>query len=119
MEPIREPIAIIGSGCRFPGGANTVSKLWDLLEQPQDVSEPISSERFNIDRFYHPTGSHHGTTNVKNAYFIAGNARKFDAPFFSVLPSGASFLQISSSLARSKVSMVSHWRLLALFGSRY
>jgi hybrid polyketide synthase/nonribosomal peptide synthetase ACE1 len=90
MEPIREPIAIVGSGVRFPGGANTLLKLWDLLEHPRDVSEPISSERFNVDRFYHPKGSHHGTTSVKDAYFIAGNARKFDAPFFNVLPSGTS-----------------------------
>ncbi|KAH7350679.1 hypothetical protein BKA65DRAFT_243259 [Rhexocercosporidium sp. MPI-PUGE-AT-0058] len=89
LQAEREPIAIIGSGCRFPGDANTLSKLWKLLEQPRDVSEPIASERFNVDRFYHPTGSHHGTTNVKDAYFIPGNARKFDAPFFNVLPSEA------------------------------
>ncbi len=93
LQPVREPIAIIGSGCRFPGDANSLSKLWKLLEQPRDVSEPIASERFNVDRFYHPTGHHHGTTNVKDAYFIPGNARKFDAPFFNVLPSGMSLLQ--------------------------
>ncbi|PVH71608.1 hypothetical protein DL98DRAFT_471444 [Cadophora sp. DSE1049] len=89
LQPAREPIAIIGSGCRFPGDANSISKLWKLLEQPRDVSEPIASERFNVDRFYHPTGHHHGTTNVRDAYFIPGNARKFDAPFFNVLPSEA------------------------------
>ncbi|KAL2071876.1 hypothetical protein VTL71DRAFT_13111 [Oculimacula yallundae] len=89
LDNVREPIAVIGTGCRFPGDADSLSKLWTLLEQPRDVSEPISAERFNVDRFYHPTGSHHGTTNVKDAYFIPGNARKFDAPFFNVLPSEA------------------------------
>jgi hybrid polyketide synthase/nonribosomal peptide synthetase ACE1 len=84
----REPIAIVGSGCRFPGEANTPSKLWELLQKPQDVSAPISLSRFNIDRFYHPKGSHHGTTNVKDAYFISGDPRHFDAPFFNILPSG-------------------------------
>lgn len=48
----QEPVAIIGSGCRFPGGANSASKLWDLLSNPRDVSSRIGSGgRFNLERF--------------------------------------------------------------------
>jgi len=55
-----EPIAIIGSGCRFPGSSSTPTKLWDLLENPRDVLTPIPSDRYNVDGFYHKDGTHHG-----------------------------------------------------------
>jgi len=49
---LNEPIAVIGSGCRFPGDADSASKLWDLLSNPRDVSSKIGSGgRFNLDRF--------------------------------------------------------------------
>jgi hybrid polyketide synthase/nonribosomal peptide synthetase ACE1 len=86
---IREPIAIIGSGCRFPGDANTPSKLWELLRQPRDVASSIPSSRFNLGRFYHPDGSHHSTTNVRESYFLSEDCRHFDAQFFNVLPTEA------------------------------
>ena len=42
-----EPIAIIGMGCRFPGGANTPEALWQLIHNGIDailslihISEP-------------------------------------------------------------------------------
>ncbi len=85
-----EPIAIIGSGCRFPGGASSPSKLWDLLRDPSDVSSHISqSGRFNLDRFYHPDGDHNGTTNSQRGYLLAENVRQFDAKFFSMPPGEA------------------------------
>lgn len=37
----REPIAIVGSSCPFPGGATSPSKLWELLEKPRDVVQEI------------------------------------------------------------------------------
>jgi acyl transferase domain-containing protein len=56
----REPIAIVGSSCRFPGGATSPSKLWDLLEKPRDVLQEIPNSRFNINAFHHPDSQHHG-----------------------------------------------------------
>ncbi|KAF5858310.1 hypothetical protein ETB97_004590 [Aspergillus alliaceus] len=90
MHPSRnEPIAIIGMGCRFPGEACSPSKLWDLLHNPRDVARDIPDSRFNLDRFYHPTGSHHGTTNIRQAYLLSEDVREFDAKFFSVPPGEA------------------------------
>ncbi len=79
-----EPIAIIGSGCRFPGEASTPSKLWELLSQPRDVLRKI--DRYNYKAFYHPVGSHHGTTNVQDAYLLSEDHRLFDAQFFNIKP---------------------------------
>jgi acyl transferase domain-containing protein len=89
-RPLNEPIAIIGSGCRFPGGSSSASKLWELLKDPRDVSSQISeSGRFNIDRFYHPESSHNGTTNSRRGYLLSENVRHFDAKFFSMPPGEA------------------------------
>ena len=56
----REPIAIVGSSCRFPGGATSPSKLWELLEKPRDVLQEIPASRFSTRAFLHPNSQHHG-----------------------------------------------------------
>ncbi|KAK4245506.1 polyketide synthase [Corynascus novoguineensis] len=87
--PIAEPIAIIGTACRFAGGATTPSRLWELLANPVDLTREIPAERFNIEAFYHPDGEHHGTTNSPKAYFIDQDHRVFDAGFFNISPKEA------------------------------
>ncbi|KAI5918389.1 hypothetical protein F4810DRAFT_715562 [Camillea tinctor] len=84
-----EPIAIVGSACRFPGGANSPSTLWKLLETPPDLCQDIPKDRFDTTRFYHPDGSHHGTTNVRQSYFLQEDVRLFDAGFFNINPNEA------------------------------
>lgn len=79
-----EPIVVVGSGCRFPGGANTPSKLWDLLKQPRDVQSKMPKERFDVDTFFHPDGKHHGRTNAPYAYMLQEDLRAFDASFFNI-----------------------------------
>ena len=85
-----EPIAVIGAGCRFPGGADTPSKLWSVINHPCDLSRKPSASRFNIDSFYHPVGTHHGTTNATKSYWLEDNDRSnvahFDAGFFNIQP---------------------------------
>ncbi|KAI0411933.1 hypothetical protein F5X98DRAFT_383165 [Xylaria grammica] len=85
----QEPIAIVGSACRFPGGANSPSALWKLLEAPRDLCRDIPKDRFDTTRFYHPDGSHHGTTNVRQSYFLEEDIRLFDAAFFNINPNEA------------------------------
>lgn len=82
--PPGEPIAVIGSGCRFPGNASSPSKLWGLLSQPRDVLSKIPSTRFNPEGFYHPDGEYHGHSNVRHSYVLSEDHRAFDADFFNV-----------------------------------
>jgi acyl transferase domain-containing protein len=82
----KEPIVIIGSACRFPGDVDNPSKLWELLLEPKDLQSVVPEERFNIDAFYHLDGSYPGRTNARHAYFLKGNLRAFDAPFFNIQP---------------------------------
>ncbi|KAL9121258.1 MAG: hypothetical protein Q9187_002183 [Circinaria calcarea] len=81
-----ESIAVIGSSCRFPGSANSPSKLWELLREPHDVLTTVPKDRFNPDGFYHPNGMHHGTSNVTESYFLQEDHRVFDAGFFNIKP---------------------------------
>ncbi|KAI1824158.1 lovastatin nonaketide synthase [Xylaria intraflava] len=84
-----EPIAIVGSGCRFPGGANSPSSLWKLLENPRDLCQEIPSSRFNPNGFYHHNGAKQGATNVRHSYFLDEDVRVFDAAFFNISPKEA------------------------------
>ncbi|XDG10245.1 hypothetical protein ABKA04_009860 [Annulohypoxylon sp. FPYF3050] len=85
-----EPIAVIGFGCRFPGGADTPSKLWSVLRNPENLSKKPPTDRFNVDAFYHPVGTHHGTTNATQSYWLEdserSNVAQFDAGFFNIQP---------------------------------
>ncbi|KAK8039997.1 PKS-NRPS hybrid synthetase psoA [Apiospora rasikravindrae] len=81
-----EPIAIIGTSCRFTGGATSPSKLWDLLSDPTDLSREVAKGRFNAEAFYHPDGEHHGTTNSIRGYWLDQDIRAFDAGFFNITP---------------------------------
>ncbi|KAM7198454.1 acyl transferase/acyl hydrolase/lysophospholipase [Rhypophila sp. PSN 637] len=85
-----EPIAIVGTACRFPGGCLSPSKLWDLYKRPRDVLREIPHDRFNADRFYHPDPAHPGTSNVRHSYVLSEDHRLFDAQFFGVKASEAS-----------------------------
>jgi acyl transferase domain-containing protein len=79
-----EPIAIVGSACRFAGDASSPSKLWDVLKEPQDLLREIPDSRFNADAFYHPDGSYHGHSNVRHAYLLNEDVAAFDAEFFGI-----------------------------------
>lgn len=84
-----EPIAIVGSSCRFSGGADTPSTLWDLLSAPTDLSRRPPQTRFNTDGFFHEDAEHHGTSNVSRSYFLEEDPRLFDAGFFNITPKEA------------------------------
>ncbi|KAI0466095.1 hypothetical protein F4859DRAFT_527534 [Xylaria cf. heliscus] len=87
-----EPMAIVGSSCRFPGDATSPSKLWDLLCNPSDLSREVPPDRFNAKGFYHPDAKYHGTTNAIKAYWLNANPASFDAAFFHIIPKEAAAL---------------------------
>ncbi|ERT01454.1 hypothetical protein HMPREF1624_02703 [Sporothrix schenckii ATCC 58251] len=85
---IPEPIAVVGSSCRLPGGASTPSKLWELLKEPRDLLSEVPKSRFHVQSFYHPDGEHHGATNATQSYFLdeSEDVRTFDYNFFNINP---------------------------------
>ncbi|TLD24362.1 hypothetical protein PspLS_06895 [Pyricularia sp. CBS 133598] len=81
-----EPVAIIGYALRFPGGANTPPKFWELLTSGRDISREPDPSRLNLSKFHHPKGEHHGSSNVLKSYFLDQDPCLFDASFFGISP---------------------------------
>ncbi|KAK4153322.1 hypothetical protein C8A00DRAFT_33947 [Chaetomidium leptoderma] len=83
------PIAIVGIGCRLPGGASDPDKLWELLMERRSARRETPQDRFNIDAFNHPDADRNGTLNNRGGHFLDEDIAAFDAPFFSISPAEA------------------------------
>lgn len=71
-----EPIAIIGAGCRFPGGTNNLDDYWSLLDHGRDVVTEIPAARWE-------EMGHHGVESGWHAGLVDGLDR-FDPRFFGI-----------------------------------
>jgi len=85
----KEPIAIIGMGCRFPGGANNPDAFWELLRGGMDAAIEVPPERWDIDSYYHPKPGTFGKMYVRQSNFLHEEIDKFDADFFGIAPKEA------------------------------
>ncbi|HEY3368666.1 MAG TPA: type I polyketide synthase [Symbiobacteriaceae bacterium] len=83
-ERIREPIAIIGIGCRMPG-ANNPGEFWDLLRDGVDAVTEVPRDRWDVDRYYDRNGLTPGKTNCRTGGFL-NDIERFDAGFFGISP---------------------------------
>ncbi|PSB05400.1 short-chain dehydrogenase, partial [Pleurocapsa sp. CCALA 161] len=80
-----EPIAIIGMGCRFPGGVNSPADFWQLLNKGVDGITEVPSQRWNIDEYYDPNPETPGKISTRYGGFI-DQVDRFDAQFFNIAP---------------------------------
>jgi thioester reductase-like protein len=80
----REPIAITGIGCRFPG-ANSADELWDLLKNGRDAISELPPERFDINSLYDPRPGVPKKIVTRNGGFLS-DIDQFDAAFFGISP---------------------------------
>lgn len=80
-----EPIAIIGIGCRFPGGAEDDASYWQLLQDEVDAIREIPSSRWNVDAFYDSDPDAPGKMYTRQGGFL-DDVDTFDAPFFGISP---------------------------------
>jgi acyl transferase domain-containing protein len=81
-----EPIAIVGIGCRYPGGADSAEQLWRLVCAGVDAVSELPTDRgWDLDRLYDPDPDTPGTSYVRSGAFLAG-AGDFDAGFFGIGP---------------------------------
>jgi amino acid adenylation domain-containing protein len=81
----REPIAIVGLGCRFPGAADDPESYWRLLRDGVDAVGPVPADRWDAAAFYDPDPDAPGKAYVREGGFLAEVAG-FDAELFGISP---------------------------------
>src|ERR1043166_868689 len=87
----REPVAIVGIGCRFPGGANSPRAFWDLLCTGVDATRESPADRWEPGKFYDPVDSKLGKMGTFRGGFL-DRVDEFDAHFFGISPREAIWL---------------------------
>ncbi len=86
-----EPIAVVGIGCRFPGGASDPEAFWQLVRAGRDCVTEVPRDRFDVDAVYDPDPAASGRLYTRHGAFLDGVDR-FDADFFGISPREAAQL---------------------------
>ena len=81
----REPIAVVGTACRLPGGVQDVDGLWRLLASHRTAETTVPVERWDADAFYHADPARRGAIVTRKGHFLE-SVDEFDHEFFGFSP---------------------------------
>jgi acyl transferase domain-containing protein/acyl carrier protein len=87
----KDRIAIIGIGCRFPGGVNDADSFWKLLTEGRDAVSDVPADRWKVERYYDPEPGIAGKTFAKRGGFL-DQIDQFDPQFFGISPREAPYV---------------------------
>ncbi|MCF3650816.1 type I polyketide synthase [Synoicihabitans lomoniglobus] len=85
------PVAIVGLGVRFPGGATTPDKLWQMLHDGVDAVGDVPANRWDAQAFYDPDPAAPGKIVSRRGGFL-DDVEHFDPRHFGLAPTEAPHL---------------------------
>ncbi|MCG8422988.1 MAG: type I polyketide synthase [Proteobacteria bacterium] len=81
-----EPIAVVSTACRFPGGCDTPERFWALLHEGRETARDIPANRWDADGLYDPERRKSWSMYTKRGSFLEEDVAAFDAELFGVSP---------------------------------
>jgi phthiocerol/phenolphthiocerol synthesis type-I polyketide synthase A len=82
-----EPIAVVGVGCRLPGGVSSAGQYWQLLRDGVSGIVRVPAQRWDADAFYCADHTRPGTIcNREGGFLTSWQPDEFDAEFFGLSP---------------------------------
>ncbi len=89
-EAAPEPVAVIGTACRMPGGGmlegvETIEGFWEVLANARDAIEAVPSTRWDAQAYYDPRPDTPGKAITKFGGFLR-RIDEFDPAFFGISP---------------------------------
>ena len=92
MSQRRVPLAIVGIGCRMPGGVETPDQLWQMISAGKDGIREVPRDRWDWRRYFSEDHEAPGKIYVRNGGFLEQDIKQFDAEFFGISPREAKSL---------------------------
>jgi phthiocerol/phenolphthiocerol synthesis type-I polyketide synthase B len=87
----RRDIALVGIGCRFPGGVVDVATFWEFLCSGRNAIGEIPADRIDIAALFDPDPAVPGKMTVNRGGYLE-HIDEFDAAFFAISPREADVL---------------------------
>lgn len=78
-------IAIIGIGCRYPGGIKSPEDLWNLVMRGEDAITETPKDRWSLDSYFSSSRAKKGKAVTRWGGYIDG-IDQFDPHFFGISP---------------------------------
>ncbi len=81
-----EPIAVVGMGCRLPGGARSPAAFWELLSRGEDAIRPVPSDRWDTEAYFAADAETPGALYTREGGFLDEDVAAFSPEFFNITP---------------------------------